>query len=154
MQGVAILPEGSDASGPVARGRGVPDDARADEGVYWDLGFEPVVRGGGDALSRMRVRLEEVERSLDLALAAGSVFLPEPAFDPGLTGRGEATIETPRGTASLHVTLEVGAVSDLEIHTPSTHHLRLVERLADDQELAEFLVGVASLDVSPWEVVL
>lgn len=154
LEGVAILPEGSDASGPVARARGIPDDARADEGVYRDLGFEPAVRGDDDALSRARVRLEEVERSLDLLLAAGSDFLPEPAFDPGLTGRGEAGIETPRGTASLRVTLEVGAVSDLEIHTPSTHHLRLVERLADDQEIAEFLVGVASLDVSPWEVVL
>lgn len=154
LGGVATLPEGVDASGPVARARGVSADARAGEEAYRSLGFESVVQDGGDALSRMRVRLEEVKRSLDLALAANSITLPESVLDQKLTGGGEATVETPRGAATLRVSSEDGAVSEFELRTPSTRHLGLVERMADDQEIAYFLVGVASLDISPWEVVL
>lgn len=154
MEGVALFPEDADTSGPVARAGGVPADARADEDAYRGLGFEAVVGEGGDALARARVRLAEIERSLDLTLAAGFVSVPEYGFDPDFSGTGEAAIETPRGTATMKVCVESGAVGELELRTPSTRHLRLVEGMADDREIAEFLVGVASLDISPWEVVL
>lgn len=154
LDGVATLPQGADASGPVARARGISADARANEDSYRSLGFEPVIREGDDALARARVRMAEIERSLDLALATGPGSLPECVFDPGLSGKGEAAVETPRGSAAMKISLKDGAVSEFELWTPSTQHLRLVQGLADDQELAEFLVGVASLDVSPWEVTL
>ena len=152
LGGVGILTEGSERSGPVARGAGVPKDARTDEEVYRSLGFEPVVRDGDDALSRLRVRLAEVEQSLDLVGKAGETAVPELAADPKLSSAGSATVETPRGAAALRVTLEGGAVEGVELDTPSARHLALVRGVAEQQELADALVAVASLDLSPWGV--
>ncbi|MBA2377012.1 MAG: NADH-quinone oxidoreductase subunit D [Rubrobacter sp.] len=152
LKGVGEIPGDAEASGSVARARGASADARADDEGYRSLGFEAVVRGGGDALSRMRVRLAEVSHSLDLILAAGSISVPSDSFDYGLSGKGSATVETPRGKASLRLSLRGRGVSGLELHTPSTRHIELVESVAKERELADALVGVASLDISPWEV--
>jgi hypothetical protein len=43
-------------------------------------------------------------------------------------------------------------VEDVELDTSSARHLGLVESVAEQHELADALVGVASLDLSPWEV--
>ena len=146
------MPGGARAFGPVARAGVSAADARVEEGAYRELGFEPVVRHGNDALSRLLVRIAEVEQSLDLVRKAGSVSTPEGPPDGAPTGTGTATVETPRGAATLKVTLDEGAVSAVELETPSTAHLGLVEDLVLQRELADALVGVASLDLSPWEV--
>jgi Ni,Fe-hydrogenase III large subunit len=44
-----------------------------------------------------------------------------------------------------------GEVRDVTLETPSMHHLRLVTSVAEGQEVADALAGVASLDLSPWE---
>jgi Ni,Fe-hydrogenase III large subunit len=150
LGGVGVLPGRAERSGPVARAAGVAKDARADEGVYRSLGFEPVVRDGDDALSRLRVRLAEIEQSLDLVGKAGEMTAPEPSTDAGSSGEGSATVETPRGAANLRVRLEGGAVGDIGLDIPSARHLRLVGAVAEQRELADALVGVASLDPSPW----
>ena len=116
------------------------------------MGFEPVVRDGDDALSRLRVRLSEVEQSLDLVGKVGETTVPEPAADIDLLQEGSAKVETPRGAATLRVTLDRGAVEGVELDTPSARHLGLVEDVAEQQELADALVAVASLDLSPWGV--
>ena len=156
LAGVGGLPDGTDARGPVAKAAGLGSDARANEESYLRMGFEPVVRDGGDALSRLRVRLAEIEQSLDLAKEAGSVVLPDRAFDGAggtPSGTGTGTVETPRGAATLRLTLEEGEVSRVELDTPSTRHMDLVGPACEQRELADALVGVASLDLSPWEVV-
>jgi len=38
----------------------------------------------------------------------------------------------------------------VELEEPSARHLGLVGVLAEQRELADALVGVASLDLSPW----
>ncbi len=152
LKDIGALPESVETSGPVARARGAHADARADDEGYRSLGFEEVVHEGCDALSRMHVRLAEVSHSLDLTLAAGSISVPSDSFDYGLSGKGEATVETPRGKASLRLSLRGRGVSGLELHTPSTHHIELVESVAEGREFADALAGVASLDLSPWEV--
>jgi Ni,Fe-hydrogenase III large subunit len=141
------------ASGPVARAAGVAWDTRDDEEVYRSLGFAPVVRDGDDALSRLRVRLAETLQSLDLAKKAGAVLLADGTVDGATSGTGAATVETPRGPARLEVTLEGGAVVAARLDTPSSRHLALVGAVAEQREVADALVGVASLDLSPWEVV-
>ncbi len=125
-------------------------DARADEDVYRSLGFEPVVRDGDDALSRLRVRLAEIEQSLDLVQKAGEMTLPEPARNGEPSGEGSATVETPRGAATLRVTAKWGAVNTVELDEPTARHLGLAPSVAEQRELADALVGVASLDLSPW----
>lgn len=156
LRGVGRLPDGSDILGPVARARGERKDARTEEAVYRNLlGFEPVVGEGDDALSRLLVRLREAERSLELVRRAGSVSVPTPgeALDEAYPdGVGSATVETPRGAATLRVALREGRVTDLDLETSSARHLRLVGAVTEGKELADALVGVASLDLSPWGV--
>ena len=53
--------------GVVARASGVVEDARVGDPAYAALGFEPVLRLGGDACARMEVRLDEIGQSLELA---------------------------------------------------------------------------------------
>ena len=153
LRGVGLLPEGAEPLGPVARGGGVAIDARAGEEVYQTLGFEPVVRDGNEALSRLTVRLAEIEQSLDLIQKVGEMMVPEPATNGKPSGDGSATIETPRGAATLHLTPGNGVVSIVELEEPSARHLGLVGAVAEQRELADALVGVASLDLSPWGTV-
>ena len=152
LKGVGLLPDPANASGPVARAGGLGRDVRGDDAVYASLGFGPVVREGDDAFARLGVRLAEIEQSLGLVRAAGFVPVPEAAPVEGASGSGEATVETPRGAASLRIEAETGTVTALEIDAPSARHAGLVGAVAEGKELADALVGVASLDLSPWEV--
>jgi len=150
--GGAHFTAGSLPRGPVARAAGWPEDARADDPAYRRLGFAPVVRDGNDAWARLDVRLAELEQSLDLVLVVGAVVMPE---SPRLTdrdGSGTATVETPRGAATLSLTVEGGMVREVILDTPSMHNRTLIEKVAEGRELADALTGVASLDLSPWEM--
>lgn len=160
LDGAGYLTDRESIRGPVARAAGLAADARVDgpdgsyRSSYHNLGFEPVVRDGADALARLRVRLAELEASLTLArweedYRAGPALPDEPG-----SGTGTASVETPRGTATLRVSLEAGVVEDYEISTPSEQHLGLVSRLTEGRELADALLAGASLDLSPWEVAL
>ncbi len=152
LEGIGRLPDVQNASGPAARAAGVERDARGDEESYKDFGFEPVVRNGGDALSRLLVRLEEAERSLELVDEVGSVAVPGLTVGGNISGMGKATIETPRGVATLRVELKGGEVNVVELDAPSAHHMDLVGEVAEGREFGDALVGVASLDISPWGV--
>ena len=147
---VGILPEGAEPLGPVARAGGVAEDSRAGEEVYRTLGFEPVVRTGKDALSRLTVRLAEIEQSLELVEKAGEMAVSG-RIPSGVTlCKASATVETSRGAATLHLTIVEGVVDIVKLEEPSSRHLELVRALAEQRELADTLVGVASLDLSPW----
>ncbi len=139
--------------GPVARATGVGDDARSRDKTCSTLGFTAVSRDRGDALARLHVRLDETRHSLALIKAAGAIVLPTPVDIGVISGKGEAAVETPRGEARLQLTLDNGRVIDARLDTPSTHHLDLVAPLLEQQELGDGLTTVASLDLSPWEVV-
>lgn len=153
LERIGTLPADAEVSGPVARARGSAVDARRNEEAYRLLGFEPIVLDGNDALSRLWVRLAEIERSLNLVRKAGSVSVPEVAFDGRHSGTGTATVETPRGAATLSLILDEGTVVAFDLDTPSTLHLGLIKPVSEQREVADALVGIASLDLSPWEVV-
>jgi NADH-quinone oxidoreductase subunit D len=106
----------------------------------------------GDALSRLRVRLAEVEQSLGLVSEVGEVSALSPDPADNISGRGVASVETPRGSATLTLTLEDGEVSALELDTPSERNIGLVSAVTEQREVADALIGVASLDLSPWEI--
>jgi len=116
------------------------------------LGFAPVVRDGNDAWARLDVRLAELEQSLDLVLVVGAVVMPERPRLTDRDGSGTATVETPRGAATLSLTVEGGMVREVILDTPSMHNRTLIEKVAEGRELADALTGVASLDLSPWEM--
>ncbi len=138
--------------GPVARAAGIKDDVRSTEKAYTSLGFSPAGHKGGDVFSRLQVRLDEIGHSLTLIEAAGAIELPALAPVGDLSGQGEATVETARGMARLQLTLDKGQVVATSLETPSTHHLKLIGPLTEQQELGDALVAVGSLDLSPWEI--
>ena len=78
--------------------------------------------------------------------------MPEQAEVRGLLQEGSATVETPRGAATLRLAPERGALGPIELVEPSPRHLGLAGAVAEQRELADALVGVASLDLSPWGV--
>lgn len=138
--------------GPFARASGLSVDARLDEPIYRALGFVPVTDDGRDAWARFQVRLGELTQSMDLIRAVGTATLPDP---PALTigsGEGEATVETPRGPATLHIVLQGRQVAEAHLDTPSARLVTLVPAMAAGRELADALIGIAALDLSPWEV--
>jgi Ni,Fe-hydrogenase III large subunit len=143
---------GHDLRGPVARASGRADDARQDDAGYRALGFAPTFDDGCDARARLSVRLAEIEQSLDLMRATGIDALPASPKSAFGTGSGHATVETPRGGASLMVTLTQGQVLDVALEVPSSGHVHLVDGVAVDHELADGLLGIVSLDLSPWEL--
>ena len=144
--------DAEDATGPVARAAGSERDARSEDPTYRNLGFSPIIRDGNDALTRFRLRLEETVQSFDLVLTAGAMAGIDSLTNGIFSGMGTATVETPRGTAAMGVVLEDGAVTNVELHTPSMRNVRLVEAVTVGKEVADALVGVGSLDLSPWEM--
>lgn len=151
LGGIGPLPPGAAVRGPVARAAGDPRDVRADDPAYLQLGFEPAERSGGDALARLRLRFDEIERSLALASASAGAARLHPADVASATGEGESRVETPRGAALLKLRLDRGRVVEARLDPPSTHHLRLLPELLPELELGDALVVAGSLDLSPWE---
>ena len=143
---------GAELRGPAARAAGTVRDLRADDPAYRALGFAPVVQEGGDALARLEVRLAEIEQSLDLVAAAGTIGPVENAVHVHADGDGVASIETPRGSATLRLNVRGGDVQVAALDTPSTAHAALLPAVAEGRELADALVAIASLDLSPWEI--
>jgi Ni,Fe-hydrogenase III large subunit len=149
---IGPIDRAEDLVGPVARACGLQTDARLTDPAYARLGYEPILEHAGDASARLWVRLAEVEQSLDLALAArgfGQIGAPSMRR---ISATGHADVETPRGAASLRVTLVDGQVADVNVDLPSDRLATLVEPIARDREVADALLGVASLDLSPWEL--
>jgi len=127
-------------------------DARSMDETYGALGFVAIRRSGGDALARLQVHLDELKQSLALIEAAGVIEIPVLDGLAEVSGKGTAVVETARGMADLQLTLENGRIIDLQLATPSSHHLGLIGQLTEQQALADALLAVASLDLSPWEV--
>lgn len=140
------------ARGPVARASGVVADARIRDPAYHALGFVSVLRHDGDALARLRVRVAEIGQSLDLVAAVNSLTVIPPNVSPDISGTGMASIETPRGAASLHIEVDHGHVRMAHVQTPSAVHVALLPRVTEGAELADALAGISSLDLSPWEI--
>jgi Ni,Fe-hydrogenase III large subunit/ssDNA-binding Zn-finger/Zn-ribbon topoisomerase 1 len=139
-------------SGPVARAAGAATDARGDDPLYRALGFMPLTGEGDDAWARLALRLAEIAQSLDLVAAAGALDPPPFHLHVGAVGTGEATVETPRGAATLRVTVRGGAATAVTLTTPSMAQLAFVKPVAEGREVADALIGIASLDLSPWEL--
>lgn len=67
-------------------------------------------------MARLCQRRAEIEQSLGLIARAGAIMVPEMPRSGG-DGHGMATVETPRGPATLHLTLKDGAVASAHLTT-------------------------------------
>jgi Ni,Fe-hydrogenase III large subunit len=61
-------------------------------------------------------------------------------------------VETPRGAATLRIQLDGGYVTQAELWSPSQRLAELISPVSEGRELADALLGIASLDLSPWEL--
>ena len=147
LSGIGPLEQATE--GAVARAAGHPSDARQGDSVYAALGFETVTQTGGDAMARLRQRCAEIEQSLGLISRAGSILVPEMPHAKA-DGHGMATLETPRGPATLHLTLKGGAVASARLATPFAALAAHVPDLVAQLELADALTAIGSLDLDPW----
>ena len=136
--------------GPIARAQGIASDARAGDPVYDALGFQIVTGMGDDALARLHQRCDEIDQSLDLIARAKDLSGAKPDFVSAASGQGEAMVETPRGAARLTVDLREGKLVSAKFEPPSVAHMDLLADLIGAQEIADALVAVGSLDLSPW----
>lgn len=118
-------------AGPVARAAGLAEDARIDDPVYHELGFEPIMHDRGDAAARWRQRVAEAAQSLDLAARASGSRRTRPV------GR----VESPRGR------LEAGSA-------PTTRLLPLLPALLRDLEWGDAVATLLSLDLDLEEAAL
>lgn len=143
---------GEQMLGPFARAAGMAVDVRADDPVYRALGFTPVIHDGNDAWARLQVHLGELHQSLDLVRTVGSLALHDAPAPIARSGMGVATIETPRGPATLRLMVQEGHVHHAHLDTPSARLSHVIPPLVEGRELADALLGIASLDFSPWEM--
>ncbi|PXX93698.1 Ni Fe-hydrogenase III large subunit [Marinobacter vulgaris] len=132
LKGIGVLPvDSSDLRGPVAR----------------------AAEDGGDAWARLWQRLDEIAASLELLKSGEEPELPVLRDIGNASGTGKATVDTPRGEARLSLKLEHGKVKSYKLDTACSHHIDLVPKLVEGQELGDALLAVGSLDLSPWEVI-
>ncbi|HEN47640.1 MAG TPA: hypothetical protein ENI75_04715 [Mizugakiibacter sp.] len=151
LAGIGTVTADSNLRGPVARAAGLASDARSGDVTYQALSFRRMQRPDGDAFDRLRIRLDEILHSIELIQSAGVLKAPGPFAVGTASGEGQASIETPRGEARLHLVLDNGLVSHAHLDTPSNHHVSLLPGLLVQQELGDALTTVCSLDLSPWE---
>jgi len=153
LSGIGVVTSDPGLRGPVARAAGMRSDARTADPIYNALSFEMLNREGSDALDRLRIRLDEMQQSLALVQSAGVLNESVSIAIGAASGEGQAMLETPRGEARLHLTLDSGRVIQAHLDTPSTFHMGLLPNLLAQQELGDALTTACSLDLSPWEVV-
>jgi len=162
LSGIGELAADPKLRGPVARAAGLHNDARGADPGYAEWSF---IRGPhpdhpsgqpphqtADAFARLQIRLTEIEQSLTIIQTAGDPQTPEPQDLAQASGEGSASVETPRGEARLQLSLAHGRLIHAQLDTASSQHLQLLPALLTQQELGDALTVVASLDLSPWEI--
>ncbi|WP_038057040.1 hydrogenase-4 subunit G [Thermus amyloliquefaciens] len=134
--------------GPTARASGVVRDLRQDDALY--PAFVPVVRQGGDVLSRAQVYAEEALQALELAQRflrqrpEGPLAVEVEAGD----GEGMARVEAGRGEVFWFVRLEGGRVVQAEGVDPSFKNWRALELAVRGEGLPDFPLCNKSFDLS------
>jgi Ni,Fe-hydrogenase III large subunit len=143
------------ASGSIARAGGVTHDARMQDKTYENFSFSPLQGKHNNAWGKLLMRLAEIEQSLKLIQANEklSVTGHEKAIPYNeSSGEGRARVETPRGVAEMTVQISAGQVKKFHLTTPSASHAAFIPEVAKGQELGDALIGIASLDIAPWEI--
>jgi len=145
--------------GPVARASGIDFDVRRDDPYfgYDELDFRVPVRTEGDAFSRYRVRLEEMQESIRLCWQAWDKYNELKATDPirntdipRRPPKGEVyrRIETGRGEGGFFIVSD-GKDSPYRcrIKSPVFSNLRTLTPLITGGKLADIPAVMGSIDL-------
>jgi formate hydrogenlyase subunit 5 len=139
--------------GPVARGSGVDIDVRKDEPyeAYGEIPFKEIVYTAGDTWSRMNVRMEEVEESINIIEYAID-HLPTGPFRvkaPRVVPAGEAVnrVEAPRGELFYYIKSNGTAFPDrVKVRTPTFANIPAFLKTAIGESIADVPANFVSLD--------
>ncbi len=144
-------------SGPCLRGAGVDYDVRRDEPyceLYRELEWKVPVDKGGDCLSRSRVRMAELEQSVNLVeqallkLEDGPVRSKVPKIFKVPAGEYYSVTEGPRGIIGWYLIADGSQVPyRLKVRVPSFANLQVVEQLIPGTRVADVVSILGSLDV-------
>ena len=160
MKGIGVLsPEDAiawGATGPTARGSGVPFDIRKNDpySVYPRLNFEVPVGENGDCFDRSRVKLAECFESCRIIEQALDQMEPGPVKASGVPrlirarpGDAYDHIESARGSLGVYL------VSDgsprpyrMKVRSPAFCNLQLLSKLAPGHTVSDLVVILGSLD--------
>ena len=149
------------ASGPVGRASGLDADLRRDEPylAYAELAdagvLRVVTRDGGDVLARLEVLLEQVEVSLDLAVACATRL---GGLDPGpINVRLPKVLRAPEGHTYCWTEAPLGLSGyllvsrgektpwRLKMRTPSFAHVAALGEVLAGQRLGDIVAILASM---------
>lgn len=152
------------ASGPVARGSGLPYDIRrvAPYEIYDRLKFDVPVFDEGDVMARYRVRIEEMRESMRIIeqcltaldeLGPGDIQTKIPKVFKPAAGEAYSRTESPRGELSFYMVSD-GTPNPVRIHirAPSFVHLSLLPELMVGVKVADVIAILGSLDTVLGEV--
>jgi len=139
--------------GPVARGSGVNIDVRKDEPyeAYAEIPFKEIVYTAGDTWSRMNVRMDEVEESINIIEYALD-HLPTGPFRvkaPRIVPLGEAVnrVEAPRGELFCYVKSNGTAFPErVKVRTPTYANIPAFLKTAIGESIADVPPNFVSLD--------
>ncbi len=142
-------------SGPVAKAAGIGKDIRLSVPAYQQKNFKPVVMYENNAWGQLLVRLAETEQSIGLIGEENlkrKYALPEiESIDDKESKKGEATLESPNGKLNLQIEVTEGKIKSFSLHTANLALASLVPEITKGKEMADALVGIAALNLSPWE---
>lgn len=159
LVGTGVLPEkvarDHGAVGPVARGSGLKRDLRHDHpyAAYATLSLNVPVYHYGDALARMRVRMDEITESLQVIREAASRLEPGPilAGPPTLSGGQEAIgyAESPRGAIVTYVAIgEDGTLRRCKIRSPSFNNWYLFQTTVENTMMMDWPINERSFELT------
>ena len=137
--------------GPVARASGVVQDMRlTGNGVYDELGFEPIIETDGDCYARCKVRYREVLQSIELIEKAVDM-IPEGEISVPVKGNVEnefvTRVEQPRGEA-LYYAKGQGTkfLERMRVRTPTNMNIPALVKTLQGCDLADVPMLVLTID--------
>ena len=159
LVGTGLLPEklarDYGAVGPVARGSGLKCDLRQDHpyAAYADLAFNVPVYHYGDALARMRVRMDEISESIQLIreavarLEPGPIDMELPTLSAGQEAIGYA--ESPRGAIMTYVAIgDDGTLRRCKIRSPSFTNWYLFQTTVENTMMMDWPINERSFELT------
>jgi len=139
--------------GPIARGTGVPADARADHphAPYDNDFLRPITAGAGDALARLQVMAAEVDASTQMIRGWAQADLPPTPLDssrPPRNGSALGWAESARGESLAWVNLDDhGRIQRARLRPASVRNWRAFDDAVRSQNV---FTDVPIIEASFW----
>ncbi|MCY3411436.1 MAG: NADH-quinone oxidoreductase subunit D [Candidatus Heimdallarchaeota archaeon] len=147
------------STGPVLRGSGIAYDIRKDDPYfgYETYKFKVPIRTGGDSFARYRVRLEEMQESINICWQAIDKYNELKSADPFIldklpkkpnVGEVYTRIESGRGEAGFYIRSDGTPIpARVKIKSPVFNNLQMLRPLIIGGKMADIPAVMGSVDL-------